>query len=56
MDDIKRVFNDSFEKAIIKALANETNLCLIPEKLDVKAISDYQPISLTSFLYKIGCS
>lgn len=51
-DDIKRVFQDFFENAIINGNLNETYMCLISKKIDAKKVGDNRPISPTTCLYK----
>ena len=42
-----------FENGVINGNLNETYICWISKKLDVRTVATFRPISLTTGLYKI---
>ena len=51
--DLVRVFQDFLKNGIINKKCNETYVCLIPKKKEVAHVSDFRPISLVTYLYKV---
>lgn len=48
-----KVFPEFFSNGILNPWVKETYICLIPKKLKAVKVSNYQPISLVTIIYKI---
>lgn len=52
-DDIVKVVRDFYEKGILPAHLNDTQIALIPKKLVSLVPADFRPISLCNVIYKV---
>lgn len=52
-DDVTNVVTSFYESGILPPYLNDTQIALIPKKLDCHLPSDFRPISLCNVIYKI---
>ena len=52
-EDLVRVFAQFHRSGIINQSTNATFIVLLPKKSQTKKVSDFRPISLITYLYKI---